>query len=132
MKRSGVLLFGLTLTMVAACSSTPGFEPCSGDVALSVVRLDPPQISWEPGCGVDFLRVDDAANRTMWSIRSAGGDNSLVPTVTYGVVPGGAIEDFTPREFQHGNGYVVRIWRLRREADGDIQSLEAGEVFFRW
>jgi len=98
---------------------------------VSVVRLNPPKISWEPGCGVDILVVEDGAARTMWSIRSGRGENTLVPPITYGV-PGGAIEEFSPQQFQHGNGYVVRLYRLKRESDGTQLGLLAGQGNFRW
>jgi hypothetical protein len=115
-----------------ACGGAPDLAPCSGDVTVSVVRFDPPRLSWEPDCGLDILAVLDAADQPMWYIRTNTRRNSLASPVTYGVVPPGMVEEFTPREFQHGNGYVVRIYRYHREADGTELAPLAGQGNFRW
>src|SRR5215211_6849418 len=97
------LVLPLASASIASCSDSTDIPPCSGDVTVSVVRFDPPKLSWEPDCGVEMLTVDDAANVTMWMIRSNGTHNSLTPPVTYGVVPDEAFEEFEPQEFKHGN-----------------------------
>jgi hypothetical protein len=130
--RPAGLLLSLASTSFVACSDATDIAPCSGDVTVSIVRFDPPKLSWEPDCGVDILTVEDAATLTMWMISSRGTHNSLTPPVTYGVVPDEALQEFEPQEFKHGNGYVVRVFRYHREADGTQLMLPAGKGNFRW
>jgi hypothetical protein len=118
--------------LLGACSSPSEVAGCSGDVELSIVRFDPPVISWTPDCGVSTLVVDDAGNQTMWSILSPGGANAIVPPVTFGIVPDEATEEFSPGELKHGNFYIVRVYRLHRDRAGALQLLEAGEQNFPW
>ncbi len=122
----------LVLASVIGCSGPSEFDPCSGDVTVSVVRFDPPRLSWEPGCGLSSLDLVDAADRSMWQILADGGENILVPPITFGIVPKNATEQVEPTQFLHGNGYVVRVYRTHRQAHGGIQVFLAGEGNFRW
>jgi hypothetical protein len=117
---------------LGACSSPQDVAGCSGDVEVSIVRFDPPVISWTPDCGISTLAVDDAANRTMWSVLNPAGENAIVPPVTFGIVPDRATEEFPPVELTHGNFYIVRVYRVHRDRAGALQQLKAGEQNFPW
>jgi hypothetical protein len=117
---------------LGACSSSQDVAGCSGDVEISVVRFDPPVISWTPDCGVSALAVDDAADRSMWSIVNLAGENAIVPPVTFGIVPDRATEEMPRVELQHGNFYIVRVYRVHRDRAGALQQLRAGEQNFPW
>ena len=118
--------------LLGACSNAQDVAGCSGDVEISIVRFDPPVISWTPDCGISALAVDDAANRTMWSVLNPNAENKIVPPVTFGIVPGQATEEFPPGELLHGNFYIVRVYRLHRDRAGALQQLKAGEQNFPW
>ncbi len=125
------LLLPLLAAAVSACSDPPGVEGCLGDVDISVVRFDPPEFSWTPGCAVVSVQVDDAADRSMWIIRAHVNENELTPPITYGVVPRNAVEEFSPQPFLHGNFYIVRVFRLHRVGE-EVQYLFAGQQNFPW
>ena len=128
-KAGPFLVLGLTLG--SGCGGPSDIEPCSGDVAVSIVRFDPPQFSWEPGCALSSLVVLDAADQPFWLVGD-NGDNRIEPPVIYGVVPDGASEEVPPRAFQHGNSYIVRVFRVRRDRSGELQHFQAGEQNFPW
>lgn len=126
------LLLPLLVNALLGCSSPEEVDGCFGDVDVSVIRSNPPSLSWEPGCGISNLAVIDAANETMWLIHAHLGENTIVPPVRFGVVPDGALEEIPSRQLQHGNSYIVRVFRLRRDARGEFQLVKAGEKNFPW
>lgn len=127
--RAYVLVSAAWLTVCATPHDVAG---CSGDVEISVIRYNPPVISWVPNCGISTLVVADAANQPVWSVHGGIGRNGLVPPVTFGVVPSGATEEIPPGELQHGNFYIVRVFRLVRDRSGELQLVSAGENNFPW
>ena len=123
---------GLVLLLTPLGCSEPGVEGCSGDVEVSVVRTDPPSFSWVPACGISNLSLGDPAERSLWLIHGPIGENNILPPVTFGIVPEGADESVPPGQLQHGNVYIVRVWRLRPDGAGDFQLVKTGEQNFPW
>ena len=125
-------LLAILLAGALTSCSDPAAAGCSGDVDVSVVRYDPPVFSWAPECGVSNLAVGDPAERSLWHIHGGVGENTIEPPVTFGIVPKGAGESVPPGELQHGNLYIVRVFRLHQEPSGEYTLIQTGEQNFPW
>jgi hypothetical protein len=81
---------------------------------------------------VSILAVVDPAEQSLWHIHDGVGENGIEPPVTFGIVPEGAGESVPPSELQHGNVYIVRVFRLHQESSGEYTLTQTGEQNFPW
>lgn len=125
------LAVSLLLSSLCGCEDPQGIEGCLGDVQLSVLPGSPPTFTWVPECGISNLAVSDGSGQVMWGIHGPVGENSIEPPVTLGVTPEGATEAVAPEELRDGFGYTVRVFRLHRASDAELQLIRAGEAHFR-
>jgi hypothetical protein len=123
-----ILLGGI----ICACSEPDGVDGCFGDVDVSVVRTNPPSFSWLPVCGISNLAVVDGGVQSLWLIHGTVGENRIGPPITFGVVPDKTDQSVPPGQLQHGNVYIVRVFRLRPDGLGGFQLIKAGEQNFPW
>jgi hypothetical protein len=105
--------------------------PCLGDVALTVSSGATPAFNWAPACALGSLVVLDAAQSVYWNIQAPVGRNELRPSISYGRVPDGAVQEGPLIALEPGFGYVVRVFRLERDDENQITSVVAGESNFR-
>lgn len=98
---------------------------------LSVAGGSSPTFSWAPSCSLSSLVVVNASEEALWNVQAPVGRNTLVPPITYGVVPEGAHQEGPLEILDPGFGYAVRVFRLERTSDDELISLQAGESFFR-
>jgi hypothetical protein len=121
-----LLLFTACLT-TTSCRDDPvrATETCQhGGATITVTRGTPPTFSWSPQCGVDYLVVarDDATADAppMWSVSSgyqfdrSAEPNTILPGVTYGVVPNGAVAGSPAQPLMPGTRYIVVLMAADR------------------
>jgi hypothetical protein len=84
---------------------------CEGTVSIDVSAGGDVTIDWAPDCGICLLLVEPVASGSdMWSIYVEEA-NDIVPSITYGVAPAGAIEDMPAIPLVAGQRYEVILWR---------------------
>lgn len=117
---------------LVACTSSQDVEGCLGDVDVTVRRTIPPRFSWSPACGISNLAVVDPSYQAVWGIEGHVGENAIESPIDFGIVPDGAFESVQPAKLQPGNSYIVRVFRLHRNASGEFELILAGEENFPW
>jgi hypothetical protein len=68
----------------------------------------------------------------LWHIHGGAGENAIAPPITFGELPEGAGESVPPEHLQRGNIYIVRVFRLARQPNGEYQLIKLGEDNFPW
>ena len=126
-----LLTLAMLVTTLWGCGNPQEVEGCLGDVELSVLSGNSPSFTWAPECGISNLAVFDGAGEVMWGIHGPVGENVIVPPVRFGVIPDAATQSTPPEELSVGGGYVVRVFRLHRTSEGELQLIRSGEAHFR-
>ena len=124
----------LVMSSAALMSCSDAAEPpagCLGDVELIVSGGSAPTFGWVPSCSLSSLIVVNASEAALWNLQAPVGRNTLVPPITYGVVPEGAHQEGSLESLEAGFGYVVRVFRLERTSNDELISVQGGEAFFR-
>src|SRR4051794_30062805 len=88
-----ILVAGSILVAAGAgCSNPAEVSECHGDVEVTVTRGPAPLFNWTPVCGISFLTVVDRGDQSQgyWDVSAGSPANTLVPPITFGVVPKGA------------------------------------------
>lgn len=93
--------------------------PCSA-VAVSVSQGIQPSFNWEPACPVQSLVVRlPGPGAVIWATIASSQDNSIAPSVTYGVFPpGAALTANILLPLVAGTTYEVVLYRVDEGAGG--------------
>lgn len=84
---------------------------CEGTVSINVTTGGDVTFDWDPACGICLLLVEPVESGSdMWSIY-VDNANDIVPSITYGVAPAGAVEDMPAIPLVAGQRYEVILWR---------------------
>lgn len=122
----------LLLLAAGMLSCSEPTEECTGDVDLSVNGSSLPAFSWVPDCAVTSLTVEDGGGESLWEINARVGENTIESPVRYGEVPEGAGESVPPGQLLRDNTYIVRVFRVTNDNNGNHHIFSAGEEIFPW
>jgi hypothetical protein len=122
----------IVFAQAIACSDINDVEGCLGDVDVVVQRISPPMFSWSPACGISILAIVDPTFQAVWGIEGEIGKNAIEPPIRFGAVPANATESAPPKALQPGHSYIVRVFRLQRGSNDELELVLNGEQNFSW
>jgi hypothetical protein len=129
-----IVSLGVPLLFLAAlaCSDATDISECHGQVDVVVTPGPPPVYSWTPACRISYLVVVDRGDQSQgfWSVSSGVGKKDIAPPVTHGVVPAHATEDAGTRPLQPGGAYLVILFLVDEDQNGEFVVTRAGEQAF--